>query len=225
MTASLHCYRFINCTSTKQISHSTTSQRCSVRLRSGDCRGHWSTILRQPVALRQCSTGTKGPECAKNISPTPLHHQPEQYKAGWVHAFKLLCQIHVFRWAFLHYKEEQNKWIVDKLNSEQHGRIKQKKTESITVKCKVVKWYQKPCVTAAIYITWHIAPNTAALKDCVSTWNLWCIYGMVHQCMVWLQLAKGDKWWVAPPLRLYCSGLLARARRLHHYRGWSHPAT
>ncbi len=114
--------RFVGCTSMMWISRSTTSQRCSIRLRSGDCGGHlsnvnssscsrnqsemiwalwdgalscwisedgytvvikgwtWSaTIIRQAVAFKRCSIGTK---CAKKISLTPLHHQPEPLRQG-----------------------------------------------------------------------------------------------------------------------------------------------
>ncbi len=45
----------------------------------------WSaTILREAVVLKRCSIGTKGPKCAKKISPTPLHHhhQPEPLRQG-----------------------------------------------------------------------------------------------------------------------------------------------
>ncbi len=40
--ASRSCCRFVGCTPMMQISHSTTSQRCSIGLRSGDCGGHLS---------------------------------------------------------------------------------------------------------------------------------------------------------------------------------------
>ncbi len=121
---SITCCRFVVCTSMMRISRSTTSQRCSIGLRSGDCGGHlskvnslscsrnqsemiwalwhgalscwkyirrwytvvingwtWSaTILR----FKQRSIRTKGPKCAKKISPTPLHHQqqPEPLRQG-----------------------------------------------------------------------------------------------------------------------------------------------
>ena len=44
MIATCSCCRFVGCTSTIQISCSTTSQRCSIGLRSGGCGGHWSTV-------------------------------------------------------------------------------------------------------------------------------------------------------------------------------------
>ncbi len=42
--ASRSCYRFVGCTSMMWISRSTTSQRCSIGLRSGDCGGHLSKV-------------------------------------------------------------------------------------------------------------------------------------------------------------------------------------
>ncbi len=39
MIASHSCCRFVGCTSVMRISHSTTSQRCSIGLRSVDCGG------------------------------------------------------------------------------------------------------------------------------------------------------------------------------------------
>ncbi len=44
MIASRSCSRFVGCTSMMQISRSTTSQRCSIGLRSGDCGGHLSKV-------------------------------------------------------------------------------------------------------------------------------------------------------------------------------------
>ncbi|KAG8546926.1 hypothetical protein GDO81_029527 [Engystomops pustulosus] len=44
MMASHSCRRFVGCTSMMRISRSTTSQRCSIGLRSGDCGGHLSTV-------------------------------------------------------------------------------------------------------------------------------------------------------------------------------------
>ncbi len=42
--ASHSCCRFVGCTSMMRISRYTTSQRCSVGLRSGDCGGHLSKV-------------------------------------------------------------------------------------------------------------------------------------------------------------------------------------
>ncbi len=42
--ASHSCSRFVGCTSMMRISRSTTSQRCSIGLRSGDCGGHLSKV-------------------------------------------------------------------------------------------------------------------------------------------------------------------------------------
>ncbi len=39
-----NCCRFVGCSSMMRISHSTTSQRCSIRLLSGDCGGHLSKV-------------------------------------------------------------------------------------------------------------------------------------------------------------------------------------
>ncbi len=44
MIASRSCCRFVGCTSMMWISCSTTSQRCSIGLRSGDCGGHLSKV-------------------------------------------------------------------------------------------------------------------------------------------------------------------------------------
>ncbi len=44
MIASHSCCRFVGCTSMMWNSRSTTSQRCSVGLRSGDCGGHLSKV-------------------------------------------------------------------------------------------------------------------------------------------------------------------------------------
>ncbi|XP_073767358.1 guanine nucleotide-binding protein subunit alpha-14 isoform X2 [Danio rerio] len=44
MIASHSCCRFVGCTFMMPISRSTTSQRCSIGLRSGDCGGHLSTV-------------------------------------------------------------------------------------------------------------------------------------------------------------------------------------
>ncbi len=44
MIASHQCCRFVGCTSMMWISRSTTSQRCSIGLRSGDCGGHLSKV-------------------------------------------------------------------------------------------------------------------------------------------------------------------------------------
>ncbi len=44
MIASRSCCRFVVCTSMMWISRSTTSQRCSIGLRSGDCGGHFSKV-------------------------------------------------------------------------------------------------------------------------------------------------------------------------------------
>ncbi len=44
MIASHSCCRFLGCTSMMRISRSTTSQRCSIGLRSGDCEGNLSKV-------------------------------------------------------------------------------------------------------------------------------------------------------------------------------------
>ncbi len=44
MIASRSCCRFVDCTSMMRISRSTTSQRCSIGLISGDCGGHLSKV-------------------------------------------------------------------------------------------------------------------------------------------------------------------------------------
>ncbi len=44
MIASSSCCRFVGCTSMMQISRPTTSQKCSIGLRFGDCGGHLSKV-------------------------------------------------------------------------------------------------------------------------------------------------------------------------------------
>ncbi len=44
MIASHSCCRFVGCTSMMWISRSSTSQRCSIGLRSGDCGGYLSKV-------------------------------------------------------------------------------------------------------------------------------------------------------------------------------------
>ncbi len=44
MISSHSCCRFVICTSMMWISRSTTSQRCSIGLRSGDCGGHYESM-------------------------------------------------------------------------------------------------------------------------------------------------------------------------------------
>ncbi len=44
MITSCSCCRFVGCTSMMWISRSTTSQRCSIGLRSGDCGGYLSKV-------------------------------------------------------------------------------------------------------------------------------------------------------------------------------------
>ncbi len=44
MIASHSCCRFVGCTAMMWISRSSTSQRCSIGLRSGDCGGHLSKV-------------------------------------------------------------------------------------------------------------------------------------------------------------------------------------
>ncbi len=89
MIASHSCCRFVGCTSMMRISRSTTSQRCSIGLRSGDCGGHLSkvnslscsriqsemiwalwhgTLSVYHYPFKICSIGTKGPKvCQENI--------------------------------------------------------------------------------------------------------------------------------------------------------------
>ncbi len=70
MIASHSCCRFVGCTSMMWISRSTTSQSCSIGLRSGDCGGHLSKM--------QTSTPHH------YTTTTSLNHWD---KAGWIHAF------------------------------------------------------------------------------------------------------------------------------------------
>ncbi len=44
MITSRSCCRFVVCTSMMRISRSTSSQKCSIGLRSGDCGGHLSKV-------------------------------------------------------------------------------------------------------------------------------------------------------------------------------------
>ncbi len=123
-----HACRFVSCTSMMWISCSTTSQRCSIGLRPGDCGGHlskvnslscsrnqsemiwalwhgalscwkqpsedgytvvikgwtWSATNTRLWHIKDSQLVLRGPKCAKNISPRPLHphHQPEPLRQG-----------------------------------------------------------------------------------------------------------------------------------------------
>ncbi len=55
MIASRSCCRFVGCTSMMRISRSTTSQRCSIGLRSGDCGGHLSKVNSLSCSRNQLS--------------------------------------------------------------------------------------------------------------------------------------------------------------------------
>ncbi len=52
MISSHSCCRFVGCTSMMWISRSTTSQRCSIGLRSGDCGVKWTRCHVQETSLR-----------------------------------------------------------------------------------------------------------------------------------------------------------------------------
>ena len=70
-TASRSRCRFVGRTSMMQLSRSTTSQRCSIRLRSGDCGGHWSTVNKcnvQETSLRWFELGNGALSCWKEPS-------------------------------------------------------------------------------------------------------------------------------------------------------------
>ncbi len=106
MIASLSCCRFVGCTSMMRLSRSTTSQRCFIWLRSGDCGGHLSKVntlscsrnqsemisaLRHGVVYcwkKPSEDGytvvIKGWTWSATISPAPLHHhhQPEPLRQG-----------------------------------------------------------------------------------------------------------------------------------------------
>ncbi len=56
MIASRSCCRFVVCTSMMWISRSTTSQRCSIGLRSGDCGGHLSKVNSLSCSRNQSGT-------------------------------------------------------------------------------------------------------------------------------------------------------------------------
>ncbi len=56
MIASHSCCRFVGCTSMMWISRSTTSQRCSIGLRSGDCGGHLSKVNSLSCSRNQSET-------------------------------------------------------------------------------------------------------------------------------------------------------------------------
>ncbi len=80
MIASRSCCRFVGCTSMMQISRSTTSQRCSIGLRSGDCGGHLSKV--------------NSLSCSRN--------QSEMIWALWHDA--LSCWSSIRRWVHCNYK-------------------------------------------------------------------------------------------------------------------------
>ncbi len=57
MIASCSCCRFVGCISMMWISRSTTSQRCSIGLRSGDCGGHLSKVNSLSCSRNQSASG------------------------------------------------------------------------------------------------------------------------------------------------------------------------
>ncbi len=81
MIASHSCCRFVVCTSMMWISRSTTSQRCSIGLRSGDCGGHLSKV--------------NSLSCSRN--------QSEMSWALWHSA--LSCWKYIRRWEYCGHKE------------------------------------------------------------------------------------------------------------------------
>ncbi len=80
MIASHSCCRFVGCTSMMWISRSTTSQRCSIGLRSGDCGDHLSKV--------------NSLSCSRN--------QSEMIWALWHGA--LSCWKYIRRWAHCSHK-------------------------------------------------------------------------------------------------------------------------
>lgn len=56
MTASHSCCRFLSCTSMVQISHSTKSKNCSIRLSSGGCRGHLTAMASTETSVKGFAT-------------------------------------------------------------------------------------------------------------------------------------------------------------------------
>ncbi len=64
MIASHSCCRFVVCTSMMWISRSTTSQRCSIGLRSGDCGGHLTLWIHAFMFFTPNSDPTS--ECSRN---------------------------------------------------------------------------------------------------------------------------------------------------------------
>ncbi len=117
MIGSHSCCRFVGCTSKMWISRSTTSQRCSIGLRSCDCGGHlsivmfkkpvwddlsfvtWCIILLEVAIRRWVHCSHKGMDMVSNntqvgkgAQSVPRHHYTTTSlnrwdKAGWIHAF------------------------------------------------------------------------------------------------------------------------------------------
>ncbi len=80
MIASSSCCRFVGCTFMMWISRSTTSQRCSIWLRSGDCRGH----LSKENSLSCSRNQSEAWNTLHDFWPDfPLILQSEQADASW----------------------------------------------------------------------------------------------------------------------------------------------
>ncbi len=87
MIASRSCCRFVGCTSMMWISRSTTSQRCSIGLRSGDCGGHLSAraqchIQRLCLGNRRMSAASIAAE-VEGVGGQPVSAHTPHTASNW----------------------------------------------------------------------------------------------------------------------------------------------
>ncbi len=87
MIASHSCCRFVGCTSMMWISRSTTSQRCSIGLRSGDCGGHLSAraqchIQRLCLGNRRMSAASIAAE-VEGVGGQPVSAHTPHTASNW----------------------------------------------------------------------------------------------------------------------------------------------
>ncbi len=80
---SILTWRFVGCTSMMRISRSTTSQMCSIGLRSGDCGGHLSKMNSLPPSVR----ASRAPQVSALLEcpqvPTSNERPPEPAPPEW----------------------------------------------------------------------------------------------------------------------------------------------
>ncbi len=100
MIASRSCCRFVGCTSMMWISRSTTSQRCSIGLRSGDCGGHLSKVnilvmFKKPV-WNYLNFATSEDEQFLKYSDQPVWHQQPFHVQSHLNPLSSLQGVNLF---------------------------------------------------------------------------------------------------------------------------------